>query len=95
MDKDGNISNSKENHPIEVENPTDRNALGYFETQWDEVPAIPADSGYLGVDYRGGTFKFPHEELVLCDIAAPGTIVAHWLQLNGDHSLGDDEGVEA
>ena len=70
---------------IEVENPTDRNAFGYLETQWDEVQAIPAESGYLRVAYRNGTFKFPHEELVLCDIASAGTIVAHWLQLDGDH----------
>ena len=70
---------------IEVENPTDRNAFGYLETQWDEVQAIPAESGYLRATYRSGTFKFPHEELVLCDIASAGTIVAHWLQLDGDH----------
>lgn len=70
---------------MEVENPTDRNAFGYLETQWDEVQAIPEDSGYLRVAYRSGTFKFPHEDLVLCDIASAGTIVAHWLQLDGDH----------
>jgi len=35
--------------------------------------------------YQQGTFKFPHEEVVLCDIQTPGTIVAHSLQLEGDH----------
>jgi hypothetical protein len=70
---------------IEVENPTDRHLMGYMEVQWDEVKALPNDSGYLRVVYRQGTFKFPHEELVLCDIQSPGAIVAHSLQLEGDH----------
>ena len=35
---------------IEVENPTDRNAFGYLETQWDEVTGDP---GGIGVSARG------------------------------------------
>lgn len=79
---------------IEVENPTDRYLMGYMEAQWDEVKAIPQEAGYLRTVYRQGTFKFPHEELVLCDIQSPGTIVAHSLQLEGDHpSCADGQGI--
>jgi hypothetical protein len=79
---------------IEVENPTDRYLFGYMEVQWDEVAAIPKDSGYLRIVYRQGTFKFPHEELVLCDIHSPGTIVAHFLQLEGNHpSCANGQGI--
>ena len=70
---------------IEVENPTDADILGYFEIQWDETKSIPPESGYLRVAYRAGTFAFPHEELILCDIRSPGTIVAHSLQMAADH----------
>ena len=75
----------REHIKIEVENPTDGNAFGYFETQWDETKDIPSRSGYLRVVYQSATFRFPHEELVLCDLNSSGTIVAHWLQLTGDH----------
>jgi len=79
---------------IEVENPTDRYLMGYTEVQWDEVKTLPKDCGYLRVDYRQGTFKFPHEELVLCDIQSPGAIVAHSLQLEGDHpSCANGQGI--
>ena len=70
---------------IEVENPTSANFLGYMDIQWDEVKEIPDSCGYLKVAYKNGEFKFPHEDLVLLDVKSPGTIVAHWLQLEGDH----------
>jgi len=70
---------------IEIENPSDRFCFGYSEVQWDEVPRLPANSGYLKVAYQAGQFRFPHQDLVLCDIATGGSIVAHWLQLEGDH----------
>jgi len=70
---------------IEVENPTAKGLFGYTEVQWDEVRRIPADCGYLRVAYQSGRFKFPHEDLILCDIKSPGAIVAHWLQLEADH----------
>ena len=59
--------------------------MGYLETQWDEVKALPENVGYLRVAYRQGIMKFPHEELILCDIRTPGAIVAHSIQLEGDH----------
>jgi hypothetical protein len=70
---------------IEVENPSDAFCFGYAEVQWDEVKEIPATCGYLKADFRAGTMKYPHEDLVLCDILTAGTLVAHWLQLTGDH----------
>jgi len=74
----------REHIRIEIENPTDADLLGYMEVQWDAVPSIPKECGYLRVAYMAGQFQFPHEDLVLCDIRSPGTIVAHWLQLEGD-----------
>ena len=70
---------------IEVENPTPDHLFGYMDVQWDQVESIPENSGYLKVAYQNGSFQFPHEELILCDINSPGSIVAHWLQLVGDH----------
>jgi hypothetical protein len=75
---------------IEVENPTDTYLMGYMELQWDEVQEIPKQCGYLRVSYRAGDLAFPHEDLILCDIQSPGAIVAHWLQLEGDHPSCDD-----
>ena len=70
---------------IEVENPTPDHLFGYMDVQWDQVESIPENTGYLKVAYQNGSFQFPHEELTLCDIKTPGSIVAHWLQLIGDH----------
>jgi hypothetical protein len=70
---------------IEVENPTDTYLMGYMEIQWDEVQEIPGQCGYLRVAYQNGQFAFPHEDVTLCDIQLPGAVVAHWLQLEGDH----------
>jgi len=79
---------------IEVENPTDRYMMGYMEVQWDEIKEFPKESGYLSVVFRQGTFKFPHEDLVLCGIQSSGTIVAHSLQLEGDHpSCANGQGI--
>ncbi len=79
---------------VEVENPTASNFLGYMDIQWDRVKRIPKTSGYLRVSYKNGSFQFPHEDLILCDINAPGTIVAHWLQLEGDHkSCANGQGI--
>jgi hypothetical protein len=69
---------------VEIENTGETFCFGYTEVQWDEVPAIPAECGYLKVIYKAGQLKFPHEELTLCDIPTAGSIVAHWLQLTGD-----------
>ncbi len=79
---------------IEVENPTSDYMFGYMNIQWDQVKRIPKLSGYLRVAYQNGQFQFPHEDLMLCDIQSPGAIVAHWLQLEGDHeSCADGQGI--
>ncbi len=70
---------------IEVENTGEDHLFGYMDVQWDMVDSIPDDTGYLKTAFRSGTFRFPHEELTLCEIETPGSIVAHWLQLEGDH----------
>jgi len=70
---------------IEIENPSPTRLFGYMDLQWDEVRRIPETCGYLRAAYREGKFQFPHEDLILCDITSPGTIVAHWLELEGDH----------
>jgi hypothetical protein len=70
---------------IEIENPAERTLMGCSEVQWNELEAMPAEAGYLRVSYLQGTLQFPREDLTLCDIRAPGAIVAHWLQVEGDH----------
>lgn len=75
----------REHIKIEVENPTEDHLFGYTDVQWNQVDAIPERSGYLKTVFRSGSFKFPHQELTLCDIKGSGAIVAHWLQLEGDH----------
>ena len=79
---------------MEVDNPTDKYMFGYMDIQWDEVDGIGDDCGYLRVAYKRGEFDFPHEELTLCKIESAGSIVAHWLQLEGDHkSCGAGQGI--
>jgi len=75
----------REHIKIEVENPSEEHLFGYMDVQWDLVESIPEDTGYLKTAYQEGSFQFPHEELILCEIETPGSIVAHWLQLEGDH----------
>jgi len=64
---------------IEVENPSERKINGYIEMTYDAVDSIPADSGYLHVDYRSGNLsaKAPN---TMFGSNKPGVIVAHWLQ---------------
>ena len=64
---------------IEVENPSDRKVDGYIELTYDEVEAIPADSGYLHVDYRTGNLSARKPNTVF-ELKKAGVIVAHWLQ---------------
>ena len=75
----------REHIRIEVENTGEDHLFGYMDVQWDLVDSIPEDTGYLKTAFKIGSFSFPHEELILCDIDTPGSIVAHWLQLEGDH----------
>lgn len=64
---------------IEVENPSDTKVNGYIELTYDAVDAIPADSGYLHVDYRTGNLSAKKPNTMFESDKA-GVIVAHWLQ---------------
>ena len=68
---------------IEVENPSERKVTGYLELTYDAVDAIPADSGYLHVDYRTGKLSVKQPNTMF-ESDQPGVIVAHWLQFETD-----------
>ena len=70
---------------IEVENPTDTKFGGYTDIQWDKLPELPADTGYLCVAYRTGTPAIPEQTIEICNLKGTGAIVAHWLQIQADH----------
>lgn len=72
---------------IEVTNPSEVNLMGYTEAQWEQVETLPADCGYLQVDYRAGTMRAPQEPVTLWDIHGSGNVVAHWLQFESDDPL--------
>lgn len=69
---------------IEVENPTDQGFGGYSDIQWERVESLPEKTGCLHVDYRSGTARIPEETIDVCSIRGPGTIVAHWVQVQAD-----------
>lgn len=69
---------------IEAENPTDKGFVGYSDIQWEKVNRLPRDTGYLYVDYRTGSPTIPEEKIEVCHLRGPGTIVAHWLQVQAD-----------
>lgn len=77
---------------MEVENPTDRKFSGYTDVQWEKVKALPRSTGYLRVAYRTGEPTIPGQKIELCDIRGPGSIVAHWLQIQADNpkTVGSD-----
>ena len=79
---------------IEVENPSAVQLYGYMDVQWDEVPAVPADSGILRVGYRCGDLD-ARKDNVLFDAAGPASIVAHWLQYESPRSPGGEVICEA
>jgi len=64
---------------LEVENPSDKKVTGYIELTYDAVDAIPADCGYLHVDYRTGNLS-ARKPNTMFELDTPGVIVAHWLQ---------------
>ncbi len=70
---------------MEVENTTDKNFCGYTDIQWEQVKALPANTGYLRVAYRTGEPTIPEQKIEVCDIKGPGSIVAHWLQIQADN----------
>jgi hypothetical protein len=69
---------------IEVENPTETGFVGYTEIQWEKVRRLPRNTGYLRVEYRTGTPTIPEETIPIGELHGPGTIVAHWVQLQAD-----------
>jgi hypothetical protein len=68
---------------IEVENPSAQKVTGYLELTYDAVDAVPADSGYLHVDYRTGNLSV-RQPNTMFELNKPGVIVAHWLQYETD-----------
>ena len=71
---------------MEVENPTDKKFTGYTDIQWEKVKTLPSDTGYLRVVYHTGAPTIPEQTIEVCNITGPGAIVAHWLQIQADHS---------
>lgn len=69
---------------IELVNTSEFDLFGYFDLQWEKVKSIPENTGHLYADYRKGGLKIPQEKLELCDIKGPGSIVAHWFQIQAD-----------
>lgn len=72
---------------IVLENPTDRDLIGYADVQWDSLPQFPKDLGYLYVERRGGTLTLPDAETELCSIRGRGRIAGHWLLLSADDPI--------
>ena len=79
---------------VEIENPSTVLLYGYLDVQWEQVPAIPDDSGVLRVDYRCGNID-ARKENVLFDAAGPASIIAHWLQYESSLSPGGEVICEA
>jgi hypothetical protein len=71
-------------HPHGGREPTESKFGGYTDIQWEKLKALPADTGCLCVEYRTGTPTIPQEKVPICDIKGPGSIVAHWIQLQAD-----------
>jgi hypothetical protein len=69
---------------IQLENPSERDLIGYTDLQYEEIPALPETCGFLSVDYRRGRTRIPHDLLELFTTGQKGTIAAHWLQIEAD-----------
>ena len=79
---------------IEVENPSDKNLIGYADLQWEQVASLPKNCGYLRTDYRNAKMD-PQQATVLFNINHPAKIVAHWLQYESEKSKGGETICEA
>ncbi|HAX95752.1 MAG TPA: hypothetical protein DCY35_04420 [Prolixibacteraceae bacterium] len=66
---------------IEIENTSEKDLVGYTEVQWEKLPQLPENCGYLFVDYRKGSKKIPHETIEIFNINRPGAIVAQWIDM--------------
>ena len=79
---------------IELENPSDKNLLGYTDIQWEKLSTIPPDTGYLRVDFRQGNLN-AQEEHLLFNLQSKGKVVAHWFQYESEKSKGGETICEA
>ncbi len=75
---------------VEIENPTDKNLTAYTDIQWEQVPSIPSDCGYLHTDYREGIID-PKIQLSVFELNKPGSLVAHWIQYESEKSFGNGD----
>jgi hypothetical protein len=72
---------------ITLENTSAIDLIGYSEVQFEQVEEIPADCGYLYVDYRSAVMRIPQEPAILWNLPGPGAVAAHWLQFESDDPL--------
>lgn len=70
---------------IELNNPSDRDLLGYTDLQYDRLTSLPDQTGYLYVDYRAGELD-AQKPTTLFSLDKPAKIVAHWLQYESPKS---------
>ena len=70
---------------IEIENTSDIDLIGYSDLQYDLLPSLPENCGYLLVDYRVGRNLVPNDILEVFKSESAGAIVAHWLQIEADN----------
>ena len=70
---------------IEIENTSDLDLIGYTDIQYESLPTLPENCGYLYVDYRRGQSLIPDDLIEVFNIDRGGSIAAHWLQLVADN----------
>ena len=74
----------RKHYPHGVENTTDKKLCGYTDIQWEQVKALPANTAICAcLPHREPTI--PEQKIEVCDIKGPGSIVAHWLQIQADN----------
>jgi hypothetical protein len=69
---------------IEIENTSDVDLIGYIDLQYDTLPSLPENCGYLYVDYRTGISRVPHDLIEVFNTDRGGAIAAHWFQIESD-----------
>jgi Protein of unknown function (DUF2961) len=69
---------------IEIKNTSNIDLIGYIDLQYDTLPSLPDNCGYLYVDYRSGRSRVPHDLIEVFNVDGGGSIAAHWLQIESD-----------